>query len=409
MSTPKLKGPGGPRRGPGLALPVWGWSPGREDDHPVGVPRRRHRHHRRLRRHRRWPDAWPWGRSKEPFPDSSEQCARRARRRGRCATWRARSGPSSGPRGPRTDAPAGGHHPRAGPHPHLERPDAAGRACAGCGHASPGPTRPRQPAGPAVRRQASTRPWEEVEPSWRLTWVWPRRPHRLAAHQGRCRGSRPPFVAGCARSLLTLVDPSMDRSIVSSRVDGRPACVLVVGVNGTGKTTTVGTRVLVAQDKDAVLGAADTFRSSRRPASRPGASASGCRRSAPTARAPTPPRWPRRRQGRCRWRPTSCSSTPPGASRTRSASWTSLGKVKSSRSRARPARPRRHNRPERDAPGRGLLAGGRHHRHRARRDRQGRHRRHAVWVCRPLFVGLGEGPDDPAPSEPEAFVDALLD
>ena len=62
--------------------------------------------------------------------------------------------------------------------------------------------------------------------------------------------------------LLALVDPSMDRSIVSSRVDGRPACVLVVGVNGTGKTTTVGklARVLVAEDKDVVLGAADTFR-----------------------------------------------------------------------------------------------------------------------------------------------------
>ena len=62
--------------------------------------------------------------------------------------------------------------------------------------------------------------------------------------------------------LLALVDPAMDRSIVSSRVDGRPACVLVVGVNGTGKTTTVGklARVLVAEDKDVVLGAADTFR-----------------------------------------------------------------------------------------------------------------------------------------------------
>ena len=62
--------------------------------------------------------------------------------------------------------------------------------------------------------------------------------------------------------LLKLVDPSMDRSIASSRVDGRPAVVLVVGVNGTGKTTTVGklARVLVAQDKDVVLGAADTFR-----------------------------------------------------------------------------------------------------------------------------------------------------
>ena len=62
--------------------------------------------------------------------------------------------------------------------------------------------------------------------------------------------------------LLRLVDPSLDRTVVSSRVDGRPAVVMVVGVNGTGKTTTVGklARVLVAEDKDVVLGAADTFR-----------------------------------------------------------------------------------------------------------------------------------------------------
>ncbi|MFC7486847.1 signal recognition particle-docking protein FtsY [Knoellia sp. CPCC 206453] len=62
--------------------------------------------------------------------------------------------------------------------------------------------------------------------------------------------------------LIALVDPSMDRSITSSRVDGRPAVIVVVGVNGTGKTTTVGklARVLVAEDKDVVLGAADTFR-----------------------------------------------------------------------------------------------------------------------------------------------------
>ena len=62
--------------------------------------------------------------------------------------------------------------------------------------------------------------------------------------------------------LLELVDPGMDRTIASSRVESRPAVILVVGVNGTGKTTTVGklARVLVAEDKDVVLGAADTFR-----------------------------------------------------------------------------------------------------------------------------------------------------
>ncbi len=62
--------------------------------------------------------------------------------------------------------------------------------------------------------------------------------------------------------LVTLVDPSMDRKLHVSRHDGVPGVALVVGVNGTGKTTTVGklARVLVAEDKQVVLGAADTFR-----------------------------------------------------------------------------------------------------------------------------------------------------
>ena len=62
--------------------------------------------------------------------------------------------------------------------------------------------------------------------------------------------------------LITLVGADTDRSLAVQRTDGRPAVVLVVGVNGTGKTTTVGklARVLVAQDKDVLLGAADTFR-----------------------------------------------------------------------------------------------------------------------------------------------------
>ena len=64
------------------------------------------------------------------------------------------------------------------------------------------------------------------------------------------------------RELVAAVDPTMDRSLRVARHDGRPAVVLVVGVNGAGKTTTVGklARVLVADDKDVVLGAADTFR-----------------------------------------------------------------------------------------------------------------------------------------------------
>ncbi|MFJ5860342.1 signal recognition particle-docking protein FtsY [Pseudarthrobacter sp. NPDC092439] len=62
--------------------------------------------------------------------------------------------------------------------------------------------------------------------------------------------------------LVKLVDPAMDRSLNIERQDGKPAVMMVVGVNGVGKTTTVGklARVLVAEDKDVLLGAADTFR-----------------------------------------------------------------------------------------------------------------------------------------------------
>jgi fused signal recognition particle receptor len=62
--------------------------------------------------------------------------------------------------------------------------------------------------------------------------------------------------------LLALVDPTMDRRLAVSRRDGKPAVVLMVGVNGTGKTTSVGklARILVAEDRHVVLGAADTFR-----------------------------------------------------------------------------------------------------------------------------------------------------
>jgi fused signal recognition particle receptor len=61
--------------------------------------------------------------------------------------------------------------------------------------------------------------------------------------------------------LLALVDPSMDRSLHLDGAEG-PAVVLVVGVNGAGKTTSVGkiARVLVAEDRSVVMGAADTFR-----------------------------------------------------------------------------------------------------------------------------------------------------
>jgi fused signal recognition particle receptor len=62
--------------------------------------------------------------------------------------------------------------------------------------------------------------------------------------------------------LIKLVDGGFDRTLRTNRHSDRPAVVLTVGVNGTGKTTTTGklARMLSAQDKDVLLGAADTFR-----------------------------------------------------------------------------------------------------------------------------------------------------
>lgn len=62
--------------------------------------------------------------------------------------------------------------------------------------------------------------------------------------------------------LIAELQPAMDRSIRALPHADHPSVLLIVGVNGTGKTTTVGklARVLVADGRRVVLGAADTFR-----------------------------------------------------------------------------------------------------------------------------------------------------
>jgi fused signal recognition particle receptor len=80
----------------------------------------------------------------------------------------------------------------------------------------------------------------------------------------RVSGTREPaeLRAMLSEELLTAIGPDMDRELATFPHADSPAVVLVVGVNGTGKTTTCGklARVLIADGRSVVLGAADTFR-----------------------------------------------------------------------------------------------------------------------------------------------------
>ncbi|GAA4640090.1 signal recognition particle-docking protein FtsY [Actinoallomurus vinaceus] len=62
--------------------------------------------------------------------------------------------------------------------------------------------------------------------------------------------------------LLAQIGKDLDRSLRTEPHGAQPAIILVVGVNGTGKTTTCGKlgRVLVGDGRSVLLGAADTFR-----------------------------------------------------------------------------------------------------------------------------------------------------
>lgn len=109
--------------------------------------------------------------------------------------------------------------------------------------------------------------WEEIEETLLLADIGTQPSLELVEilrERVKIMGSRSPqeVQAMLREELIKLVDPGMDRSLAVSRQGELPAIVLVVGVNGVGKTTTVGklARVLVAEDKDVLLGAADTFR-----------------------------------------------------------------------------------------------------------------------------------------------------
>ncbi|MER7835190.1 signal recognition particle-docking protein FtsY [Streptomyces sp. NPDC096040] len=109
--------------------------------------------------------------------------------------------------------------------------------------------------------------WEEIEDTL-LTADVGVQPTTELVDQLRERvkvlGTRTPVeLRGLLREeLLKLVDTDADRVVKTEPADRKPGIVMVVGVNGTGKTTTTGklARVLVADGRTVVLGAADTFR-----------------------------------------------------------------------------------------------------------------------------------------------------
>ena len=110
--------------------------------------------------------------------------------------------------------------------------------------------------------------WEEVEDTLLSSDVGVAPTQELVERlrtRVKVAGARSPEQARTMlrEELLELVGSDVDRSLRTARHDdGRAAVVLVVGVNGTGKTTTVGKlgRVLVADGRTVLLAAADTFR-----------------------------------------------------------------------------------------------------------------------------------------------------
>lgn len=114
--------------------------------------------------------------------------------------------------------------------------------------------------------------WEEIEDTLLTADVGVAPTQELVERlrdRVRVLGTRSPEeLRGLLRAeLLQLIGTEADRAVhtesgVGVNGEEKPGVVMVVGVNGTGKTTTTGklARVLVADGKSVVLGAADTFR-----------------------------------------------------------------------------------------------------------------------------------------------------
>ncbi|HWG65206.1 MAG TPA: signal recognition particle-docking protein FtsY [Streptosporangiaceae bacterium] len=109
--------------------------------------------------------------------------------------------------------------------------------------------------------------WEDIEDTL-LTADMGVAPSRQIVEELRTQvkvsGTRTPAeVRAMLRAdLLQQIGPDNDRSLRTQRHGDRPAVILIVGVNGTGKTTVAGklARALIGEGETVLLGAADTFR-----------------------------------------------------------------------------------------------------------------------------------------------------
>ncbi|WP_410869907.1 signal recognition particle-docking protein FtsY [Nocardia sp. A7] len=109
--------------------------------------------------------------------------------------------------------------------------------------------------------------WEEIEDTLVLADIGTASTAKIVERLREEMASRsvrtPEQARGVLRDVLVeALRPDLDRSIHALPHGDKPAILLVVGVNGTGKTTTTGklARVLVADGRRVLLGAADTFR-----------------------------------------------------------------------------------------------------------------------------------------------------
>ena len=119
-----------------------------------------------------------------------------------------------------------------------------------------------------AKDQLSESDWEDVEDTLLLADVGAEASEQLVEelrNDARIAGqSDPAEVRAALRDkLLDVVGRDMDRRLNADKEDAnRPSVIIMVGVNGTGKTTTTGklARLFVADGKKVMLGAADTFR-----------------------------------------------------------------------------------------------------------------------------------------------------